>query len=220
MQFITLTNRFDERLTVFRRKLYAEFDVSADLLETEMSLAQVRATFPELPTAAVEEIYKYGLQKWSRTEFHRIEAAVDDEGVFSISGSREYGRGLLRVAMHHYTLQSHRRTHRSLFFRDGGFLSRHIRSSIEEAGSRFLFFSVYPHNDRLRTLVKNMLGRRTSHEGLPMAHLKDFRPLGEPVLLHGVPQHLFVFDPLGREDWRDEFVSRWHQDSPSPQVMT
>ncbi len=206
MEYKSFDDKNHPLLTEFRRKIYREHGISPEFLEQSFTHSSVRKTFPNLGASSVEEIYKFGKQKWQDTPFERIEAALENGEVVSISGCAQYGKSLLRVSMHHYTLKDYRTRFRATLFREDGFFERHIDYAQKHPALEFLFFSIYIHNRKLLAAAKNMSSKLFTPESLRMKTLKDIMTLPEPVRLHGVDQKIFLYSLRSTENSPARFL--------------
>ena len=103
---------------------------------------------------AAEEIFKYSSSKWNDLLIDEIVAAEVNTKIIAISCIGKW-KSWIRVGMHMYTLKSARKDHRSLYWREGGFLEQHVRSAILSSADG-VFMSVYQHNKHLKAFVTYM----------------------------------------------------------------
>jgi hypothetical protein len=154
---------------------------------------------------------KFGNQKWRQTQFANLEAAVCKETnkIISISGCKIYSKNMLRVAMHLYTLKNYRKTCRHIQFSETGFFYRHLQFAKSLPQIESLFLTVYDHNSKLKSHVKNLASRRFAPGHGKMHYIHDLIPISQPLLFHAVPQYFFLY-PL-----KEGFI--WDGTAPVPQ---
>lgn len=189
---ISISDRWDPRLSDFRRALVEEFSLPPDTIHRPLTRSAVDRMFGHLPNDAREEVWKFCDSKWRTVAFDRIECALIGDRIVSISGCRRYGQDLLRVGMHLYTLRAYRQRVRNLQFHPGGYFERQLEFARGQ-NVRCLFLSIYAHSRKLESHVKNLAERRISPDGGPMVYIHDLERVEEPIFLHNVPQHIFLY---------------------------
>lgn len=195
-KIIGITDRFDPRLTEFRKRVCIENGAHETYLDLDIDKeSTLEYCKPLGSNCTFEEIWKYGNNKWTRTEFARIECLLEGDEIISISGSRFYTHNLLRVGMHLYTLKSHRKSYRNVPFSENGFFYHHLQFAKNHPFLDALFLSIYPHNPKLMALVKNIAHRQMSPDGgKENLHFVDKMVFIEnPITFHDVNQYFFYY---------------------------
>lgn len=201
-QFTLLSlDRDDPKLKKFRSEVCQENGANFDYLEKSLTYKESKDYFDSLECKGdFEEVWKYGNTKWKQAQLLRVEAAVCNATgeVASISGCRMYSDNMMRVGMHLYTLKKYRKTCRNIQFDSEGFFYRHINFAREMGGVESLFMTVYAHNKKLESHVKNLGQKKMSPDGGRMSFIEDLIAVEEPLEFHSVPQHFFLY-PLSKD---------------------
>ena len=188
-----IENRFDQRVLDFCRDVCLENGADESYVGLDLSKDETVDRFRHLPAAAVEEIWKYGRRKWSKTEFDNLECLMCDGRVVGLSGTRSYDSGLLRVCMHLYTLKSFRARAAGMQFTPGGVFSRHLAYARENHKTRAAFMTVFPHTSKLKALAVNLASRKLSGTAKPMIYVRELIAWPTMIEFHDVRQHFFFY---------------------------
>lgn len=191
--FARIVDSGDPRLRAFREALFEELGAKAADVDLDFSHRDTYRHFEGLPPAYIEELWKFGRRKWAQVRFDALECAIVANRVVSLSGCRKYSGGMLRVAMHLYTLRAYRRTVRNIQFSESGFFARHLAFAREVGGVRSLFFTVYPHSKKLQSHVANLAHRKISPDGGKLFFVGDLEFIESPINFHGVDQFFFIY---------------------------
>lgn len=180
-------------LDEFRKNILRDEGAPEGYWNLHLDFSESKSYFERKGATWSEECWKYGNCKWGRTEFDQIVAARYENKVVSMSGAKRYGRGMLRVAMRLYTLEKYRTTFRSIMFGENGFFQHHLDFAKRNGGIDCLFLSIYPHNSRLKALVKNFSGSKVDPRKGSGDFVKHLMPMKNPVNFYGVHQHLYFY---------------------------
>lgn len=147
----TIYDKFDHRITKFRRKIFEEdLGLDPDLCEKNHNKEW---WLNNTDQKKLEDAYKYSNFKWCNTIFDNIECIIEDGEVVGISGCRIYGK-YLRTSMHLYLLKSVRKKYPGIKYLKGGWFERHIHYA-QEKNLDGLFFTVYAYSRKLKGLIRN-----------------------------------------------------------------
>ena len=195
-KIIGIKDRYDPRITEFRKNVCIENGADPDYLEMDIDHDETRDYVSQLNRPTVlEEIWKYGNNKWGRTEFTQLECVLHEDKIVGIAGSRLYANKMLRVGMHHYTLMSYRKDYRNLLFSEKGYFYHQLQLGKSMGNVDCLFLTIYPHNHKLETLTKNIAHRRISPDGGKenLYFVDKFIFLEEKIRFHDVDQYFFLY---------------------------
>jgi hypothetical protein len=181
--FETLKDKNDPRLDEFRKAVCIENGGSEEFLLKPFTRQE---TFNKLHTTQLadtnpEEVFKFGLKKWSQSPLHSIEAVLLDDKIVSISASEEFNSQALRVGMLLYTLKKHRAQVRDHVFCKDGFFARHLIQA-QALKKKGVFLSIYPYNKKLLAHAKNLSHSRRSFAKSQQPYLMELEDLGCQIL--------------------------------------
>jgi hypothetical protein len=151
-QMYARLNSNDPSLTKFRRNVMLECGADPDDTLVDYTFSNLSKKYQGNPR--IEDIYRYTKLKWDSTHFDHVDTHWVDDEVSCISGAVRYG-SWIKGAVYHYNLRKYSIENRTLLFKDGGMLDRLIAYA-EELGLDGVFISVYPHNQKLKSLVKRL----------------------------------------------------------------
>ena len=191
IEWALIADKWAEPLVTFRDEIIIENGGTIEERKLTIDRATRMLRHEDLGQDRAEEIFKYSDIKWDETPFDHILTATSDNCVIAMSGARKMNRWL-RVGMHLYVLKRARREHRSLYWREGGFLQQHVTYA-REHGLDGIFMSVFAHNKHLRAFVRymNETARTLSPHSPISPVIRDLIAHPEPVEINFVPQHIF-----------------------------
>lgn len=147
-----------------------------------------RKVFPD--TDGGEEVYKITDGKWNRVGFDAIIGLYCDNVLASTSGVKTYGDHT-RVGMFYYTLRPYRKVIRSPLWRKDGMID-YVR---DRMGMDKLFFTIYPHNNKLKSWCNALLRNQNFGQLCKPVdqHILDFKIHTSMVRFNNVDQ-LLAYD--------------------------
>lgn len=175
LQFETIFDPADDRLTGFRKKIFIDdLGIDPDVISNTNPHAWWVNNYNE-------DAYKYSDKKWFNVKFDSIEVALYNNKIISMCGSKIYsdndGHRFLRINMFYYTLKQYRNKCNGIIYIDNGFNDRHIEYALNN-NCQGLFFSIYAYSSKLKALVTNHTTRRISNVRSKLKHLDNIQHVG------------------------------------------
>ncbi len=185
----TISDKWDARLTDFRKKIFeVDLGLSAELINNDKPHSW---WLSNIEPKNAEDAFKYSNRKWHTVDFNNIEAIIENEAVVGISGCKAYGN-FLRTSMHLYLLKSVRSVYPGIKYLKGGWFDRHVSHAVTRKYDG-LFFTVYAHNKKLKGLIRNHQGKLISLVNKQhLMYIHDVQEKGE-YMFNGVPQTFFYY---------------------------
>lgn len=180
------SDKFDPLITNFRRDVYVELGGDPLFLTEECSAKDFKS---RNPGENCEDLYRFSAKKWNETNFTNIFAAIDDGKIIGFSGTKLYGK-YLRVSIYLYVLRKYRGKFINLKYRPGGFFENQM-SMAKSLSCEAIFFSIYPHNKKTRSLLRNHSGRSISTDLTGIIENKNkLKLIEEAIIFNGVQQYI------------------------------
>ena len=174
----------DDKVTEFRKKIFTQ-DLKLPIEYMNYGLNKLKiVTNHQLTEEEYQNAYKASNVKWDKEEIDKV-WLMPNVGISCgcIHDSTRYRGGYLT-----YILKDKRLSHRSILWKEFGFISRQCIRAIE-LGKEELFLTVYEYNKRMSAQIRAYKHKGYADKGGNILHQDlDFRGIEK---INGVDQHVF-----------------------------